>query len=180
MEAVMNIRRWRWLHLIAATVLSCALAAQDRPDFSGTWTLVLEKEKTGPAGVGRGGGGRDGRAPMVRSEVSGAAVNCGTECTIVQTAKTLTISGLPSGRGGKLPDVVLNLDGTTSTITQSINPPATYAATAAWDGGKLVVSRTLGRMKITQTISLEVGKLVVFSTFDVEGSDPVRLTYTKK
>jgi hypothetical protein len=148
------------------------VAAQSNPDFSGTWSLVTDQKA--PTGRGRGGGGG------AVSYVSGAPVNCRTECTIVQDAKALTISRPANQQGVKPPDVVLNLDGRESTITQSLNPRAEYTANAKWDGGKLVVTRSMGALIVTQNMSLEDGKLTVVSTFSIDDFAPVKLTYVKR
>lgn len=154
--------------LLVVLMLS-TLAAQSKPDFSGTWVLDRKAQTSG----GRGGGG-------TVSMVSGAPVNCGTECTIVQNAKTLTISRRVSQEGVKAPDVVLNLDGGESTIVQSLSPRVEYTATAKWDRDRLVVTRSMGYFNIVQTIEHDDGKLSVASAFTVEGDVPVTLTYTRK
>jgi hypothetical protein len=109
---------------------------------------------------------------------SGAPVNCGTECTIVQNATTLTLSRADQP-GTTPPDVgvvVLNLDGSESTITQSNG--GEYAATAKWDGGKLVVTRDMTYSSVAQTLSVEDGKLKVVTRFSAADA-PVTLTYVK-
>jgi beta-lactamase regulating signal transducer with metallopeptidase domain len=146
-------------------------------DFTGTWALVSSTY----AGRGRGGTG----TPGVEREVkvifaSGAPVNCGTECTIVQNAKTLTISRVDQS-GSWVPDigvVVLNLDGSESTFTQSNG--SQFAASARSDGDTLVVTRnTSARASVTQTLSIDKGKLTVVTKFSL-GDAPVTLTYVKR
>jgi hypothetical protein len=74
------------------------------------------------AGRGRGGTGEFGVEREVKVTIaSGAPINCGTECTMAQDDKTLTISRADQP-GTTPPDVgvvMLNLDGSESTITQS-------------------------------------------------------------
>jgi hypothetical protein len=113
------------------------------------------------------------------SIASGAPVNCGTECTIVQNATTLTITR-PDQPGTTPPDigvVVLNLDGSESTITQSNG--GEYPAKAKWDGSNLMVTRDTAYSSVTQTLSIEDGKLTVLTAFSAADA-PVTLTYVKR
>jgi hypothetical protein len=85
-------------------------------DFSGRWALVSSTY----AGRGRGGTGGGVEREVNVSIASGAPVNCGTECTIVQNANTLTLSRADQA-GTTPPDVgvvVLNLDGSESASAQ--------------------------------------------------------------
>jgi beta-lactamase regulating signal transducer with metallopeptidase domain len=144
-------------------------------DFSGSWALVSSTY----AGRGRGGAGGEGGREVKVSIASGAPVNCGTECTIVHTARALTITR-PDQPGTTPPDigvVVLNLDGSESTITQSNG--GEYAANAKWDGDKLAVTRETAFSSVTQILSIEDGKLTVVTSFNAADS-PVTLTYVKK
>ncbi len=145
-------------------------------DFTGTWVLVSSTY----AGRGRGGTGVYGVEREVKVSIaSGAPVNCGTECTIVQNARTLTISRADQP-GSTPPDVgmvVLNLDGSESTITQSDG--GEFAAHAKPDGGTLVVTRDMTYSFVTQTLSLEDGKLKVVTRFS-RADAPTTLTYVKR
>ncbi|HKT81369.1 MAG TPA: hypothetical protein VJP86_14185, partial [Vicinamibacterales bacterium] len=143
----------------------------------GHWTIVpAPSDGSGRGRVGgRGGGG------LTVQFVSGGAVNCGPECTISQNAMTLTIVR-PAVKDHTPPDVgtvVLNLDGSDSTITQRRDPPDTYTAKAKWDGDRLVVTREMGPLTVTQMLSLDQGKLKVTSTFVGTEMPPVTMTYTK-
>jgi hypothetical protein len=167
--------RWKLLPICVSILVIGAAAAQSKTDFSGQWSLVAAPGMGGGSGRGgRGGGG------AVTSIISGAPVNCGRECTMTQDVRTLTISRPANQQGIKPPDVVLNLDGRESTIIQSLEPPVEYKAGAKWDGGKLVVIRSMGKDNVTQTISIQDDKLTVVSLFNVEGAVPVTLTYAKK
>ena len=138
---------------IVAIPLVVQLSAQTRPDLSGTWTFV-SAEAPGARG------GRSGVAVRVL-EVSGAAFNCGAECTIVQDARALTIARTPDPDGVKRPVVVLNLDGRASAISQSMGSSTTFSAKAEWTGNTLTTTRALGLLTIRQTISIENSRLTI-------------------
>ena len=57
-------------------------------------------------------------------------------------------------------------------------------AKAKWDGAKLVITRTADMqgtsVTLTQTLSLDAGKLTVMSTSSAPDSMPQTQTYTKK
>jgi hypothetical protein len=146
-------------------------------DFTGTWTLV--SSTSAGRGRGRTGGGGGQEREVKVSIASGAPVNCGTECKIVQNAKTLTISRVDQP-GMTPPDVgvvVLNLDGRESTVTQSNG--GEYAANARSDGDMVVVTRDMTHSSVTQTLSIEEGKLTVLTRFSL-GDAPATLTYVKR
>jgi hypothetical protein len=156
------MRRISMIGTAAAALLFAAnvsLSAQ-APSFAGKWTRVDD-----PAAQG-GGGGRGGG----RGGGGGAAFNCGAECTIVQDAKTLTITTTMAGREGGTP--------TTATRTITLGGPGTYEmpgrgggaattvnTTAKVDGAKLIITATrdMGGNSVTttQTLSMEGGNLVV-------------------
>ncbi len=146
-------------------------------DFSGTWTWVSSTY----AGRGRGGSGEaSGQVRQVRTTyASGAPVNCGINCTIVQDANTLTISGAvyPAGMPPVDAGVVLNLDGRDSTVGPSRSIGS--IAKANWDGAKLVVTSELTHsLTVTQTLSIEDGRLTVVTDFGF-GDAPVTMIYVK-
>ena len=94
----------RTLTAVMSTVALALLAAsgafaQQRPDFSGTWTLVPQPASAAPAG-----GGPSGR---------GGGVNAPQQLTLTQDAKTLTISWT---QGGKTTET-LNLDGSWAALS---------------------------------------------------------------
>jgi len=150
-----------------------ALATQ--PDFSGDWVLV------GSTFTGRGRGGGDGRPVSI---ISGAPVNCGPACTIVQNTGSLTILRTSTPQDAASPDdgtVVLNLEGGESTIAQSVTPRVEYKAAAAWDGSTLVVTRSITELlHVTQTLSIAADTLQVINRFSVTDSAPVTLTYARR
>ena len=159
--------------LVASTT---ALLAQRRPVLSGTWKLVVEPAAdAAPQPTGRG---RGGNAGAVVSIASGAPVNCGTECTIVQTEQTITISRRPDAKGGKPRDVVLVLGG--NPPTASPGGPAIYDA--KWDGETLLIERSVAQVQVSQRIARAGEQLTVQSTFaNPDGTTSSKtLTYSRK
>ena len=146
-------------------------------DFNGTWTLVSSTY----AGRGRGGTGVPGEVREVNVRFSsGAPVNCGGSCTIVQDGRTLTITRLDP-QDENAPDngvVTLHLDGRKSTVTQANG--AEFAATAKTEDDAVIVSREINsRPAVTQTLSIEGGRLKVVTMFSMADA-PVTMTYVKK
>lgn len=150
-----------------AIVLAAAfVAAQAKPDFSGSWTLDKEKSVM-PAPPG-GGGGRGGGAPA-------------EAITIKQTPTELTITA-----GERV--TVHKLDGTEYELAGGRGGAS--KATSKWDGAKLVTSinRTMGRegeppttITTTETRSLGAdGTLTVDSiTKTAQGERVVKAVYKK-
>jgi len=168
--------------------LNGAPIAQSTPNFSGTWTQV--RDTTAPAAA-RPGGGRGGDPGSAGSggsagnaSLGGLAFNCRLECTMVQTATTLTIKRPTDANGFTPPDVVLKLNGSDSPNTypgREGRPPTTYAAKATWNGQTLVVTRTIGSSQFltTQTLSLDGGMLKITTGATVPGITAQTLTYRK-
>jgi hypothetical protein len=158
-----------------AVVLAAAfVAAQAKPDFSGSWTLDKEKSTMpAPPPGGGGGGGGGGR---------GGGGGAAEALTIKQTATELTITA-----GERV--TVHKLDGTEYELAGGRGGAA--KATSKWDGAKLVTStsRTMaGRdggepMTITTTETRSLGAdgtLVVDSvTKTPNGERTMKLVYKK-
>jgi len=163
-------------------------ARVNAPDFSGKWSLV-SATSSGPGRGGSGGSGGsagsvgivgEGERKVTAIWASGAPVNCGPECTILQDTKTLTISRLGTPNAVTIYDnglVALNLDGSDSTVN---HPSGThYVVHANWNGDKLEVTYvTPWHLTVTQLLSVEDGKLKVVTDFGV-GYPPVTATYVK-
>ncbi len=105
----------------AAFALTLAVSslvwAQARPDLSGSWTLDMEKSDPAAVAAGRGGGfaGRGGGNP--------------NQIVIRQTADELFVT-----QNGQA--VPYKFDG-----SETAGPPGGEThSTAAWDGGKLVIT----------------------------------------
>jgi hypothetical protein len=176
--------------LAAMAVMSVGAhaTAQGTPNFSGTWVLS-------PESASKAGGTRPGTATAVGSsararsstagEIGGSAFTCGVDCTITQTAKTLTIRRPANADGVTPPVVVLNLDGSGSKNQQAGRaggPLTDYVAHAKWSGHTLVVTRALGeggQIVTTQTLSIQGGKLAIAHSINLDVTLPT-LVYTKK
>ena len=150
------MRVGRTLLIVATVAMTGAWIGQSTPDFSGTWTFV---EVSGGSTRGTPAPGNQ-RTP----NISGAAFNCGQECTITQKDDKLTISRPAPAQGAKPADTVLTIDG----------------KAAKWDGQKLIVTRALGPTAVTQTLSLDNGKLSIVAVFSPEGLPSTTTTYQKK
>jgi hypothetical protein len=110
------MKRWTLLTVAAALAVTAALSAQEKPNFSGTWTLDASRSDAPPAG--RGGGGGRGLA----------ALGMSPDAPVVITQKETEITIGPA---------TYKLDGSPSTIAGGRGGSA--QATAKWDGGKLVI-----------------------------------------
>jgi beta-lactamase regulating signal transducer with metallopeptidase domain len=150
-------------------------------DLSGHWLLVSSTA----VGPGRGGidPGRGGEWKTMTIWHSWAPVNCGPECTIIQDTKTLTISRLGTPDAVTPYDngvVVLNLDGSDSTVTESNGNH--YIVHAKWNGDRLVVTHEFecftSPCTDTQTLSIQDGKLKVVDSFNHVVDYPTHETLT--
>ena len=138
--------------------------AQDKPNFSGSWTVIADPNAA-PTG-GRGGGGGLGQA-----------------ATLTQDAKTLTVTRTTQNGEVKM---VYNLDGSESkNMVQGRGGQTEQVSKAAWDGAKLVIttSFTMGENAVTrtQTMSLDAsGQLVVTVSGPGRGGEVMTTTQTYK
>jgi hypothetical protein len=132
--------------------------AQQKPNFSGRWTLALNN----------------------------AAFACGDECTIVQTATTLSITRPPNPQGVAAPVVVLYLDGRENTnmdAGRAGGAPREYVSRVRWDGATLVTTRSLdpqGRFATIRTLALDGDTLTIVTTTSSPGSTPQVSRYTRR
>ena len=94
--------------------------AQDKPNFSGTWTLDASKSDA-PLAAGRAGGGGRGRLGALGGGVNGPVV-------ITQTDTEIAIGPVTYKLNGSTP-----IGGARGAAAQ---------AKAAWDGSKLVIEVT--------------------------------------
>ena len=150
---------------LSLVVAASIAQAQDKPDFSGSWTLVVDPNA--PAPGGRGGGGGLGQA-----------------ATLTQDAKTLTITRTTQNGEIKL---VYNLDGSDSkNMMMGRGGQTEQVSKAAWDGNTLVITTTfsMGENTVTRTQKLSLdasGQLVVATTSPGRGGgEPVTTTQTYK
>jgi hypothetical protein len=166
--------------LVVAVVLMfgavASLAAQAKPDFSGKW-VQDPPPAAAPAGGGGGGGGRGGGG-------GGGRGGFGAEFTIVQNAKTLTITRM---QGDQTVSTVYNLDGSESkNTTQGRGGPQEQVSKAVWAGATLVVTTTInaGGNNIEQkrVFAMEGGNLTIETTQpgrDGGPGTPQKTTYKK-
>ena len=147
--------------VFAATIAQ----AQDKPNFSGSWTLVVDPNAA-PTG-GRGGGGGLGQA-----------------AAITQDAKTLTITRTTQNGEVK---TVYNLDGSESKNMMSMRGgQVEQVSKTAWDGSKLMITTnyTMGENAVTTTQSFALdasGQLMVSTTRPGRGGgEPTTTVQTYK
>jgi hypothetical protein len=149
------------LSILALTLAAPIVArAQAKPDFSGTWTLNMEKSDPAPAGRGGGGGGRGPAGPV----------------EIKQTAADITI-GM----------ITYKLDGVENTMQlQGRGGPQEAKVTAKWDGTKLVIvtKRDVNGMAVTatdvRTLSADGKEMTVQTTNTTPAGDQMRKTVFTK
>ena len=153
------------LGALALIVAAAPATAQDKPNFSGTWTLVTDPNAPNP---GRGGGGG----------------GLGQGGTITQDAKTFTITRTtPNGEI----KIVYNLDGSESkNMMMGRGGQTEQVSKATWDGNTLVVTTnfSMGETAVTRTekYSLDAsGQLVIATTAPGRGGgEPQTTTRTYK
>ena len=153
------------LGALSLVVAATTAKAQDKPNFSGSWTLVVDPNAPPPSG--RGGGGGLGQA-----------------ATLTQDAKTLTITRTTQNGEVK---TVYNLDGSESkNMMMGRGGQTEQISKAAWEGNTLVVTTnfTMGDAAVTRTqkFSLDAsGQLVVATTSPGRGGgEPTTTTQTYK
>jgi hypothetical protein len=164
------------LGVLGLLLATSDLSAQDKPNFSGTWTVVAD---AGAAGGGGGGGGRGGRG--------GGRGGLGMAPTIMQDAAALTITRM---QGDTEVKTVYKLDGSESVNTATMGrggQQVQQTSKAAWEGSKLVITTSYSMnenpVQTTMALSLNAeGQLVVETTAPGRGGgDPTTTTqrYTK-
>ena len=153
------MRRAAMLVAAAAVLLGTTKLSAQSPNFSGTWTRIVDPNAPAMGG-GRGGGG----GPM----------------TITQDAKTLTITRTTQNGETK---TVYNLDGSDSKNTMNMGGNSVdVMSKAKWDGGKLKVTteQEFNGNKTTTTTQYSLdssGNLMVETTRPPRGGgDPVTTT----
>lgn len=151
--------------MLAAT----AARAQDKPNFSGSWTRVEDPNAPAAAGRGGRGGGRGG---------------LGAAATLMQDASTLTITRTTQAGEVK---TVYNLDGSDSKNMMSMGGnQVEQVSKAAWEGTKLVITTTTdfgGNLSTTKQVFMldASGQLVVETTSPGRGGgEPVTTSQTYK
>jgi len=185
--------------LLSATALLFAvadLAAQQRPSFTGTWTVAAAEGGApgggmggGRAGGGGGGGGGGGRAGGGMGGGGMAMLTgLGQQATISQDGSTLTIvRTTPQGEVRS----VYNLDGSPRTNAVAVAGMSVEPVSRArWDGSRLAITTAIdfagNQIETTMTLSMdESGALVVESggmggMGGRGGGGPTTTRYTKQ
>lgn len=154
-----------------ALVFTAGVAAQAKPDFSGTWTLDAERSVM-PQGRGGGmGGGRQGG-------MGGGPV------TITVAGQQMSVSRA-MGQSGNTMTTVYMLDGTASKNTMGGRggaEPMEVVYTSKWEGAKLVTAIATPRGTSTESRWLEAdGSMVVETTRTSPQGDVIttKLVYKK-
>lgn len=153
---------------VAAVAISASAGAQQRPDFSGEWTIKPEEPVAAPVG------GRGGRGARVGDMGSG----WGSPITITQDANRLRVEYAFFTRGDLQPplrfDYALDGSETTNTIMMGRGRQA-QRSRVAWTGNSLVITTfhefanpaggAPGTAEVRQALSLESpGSLLVETT----------------
>lgn len=161
-------------------VFVVGLAAQAKPDLSGSWTLVPDPNAAAPGGGGPGGGRGGGRGGG-----GGGAQFCGQQCTIVQDGMTLTVTRTTPGGEQK---ATYRLDGSESKNAQQGRGGQTteVVSKAAWDGNRLTITSSQpgreGGPAVTRktVISMNAGQMEVENTVDAgQGANTTKQVYKK-
>jgi len=179
LATAMNVSVLGSLSVEAQSASARAAAPQRRPDFSGQWVLV-EALVTGATR-----GSEESSAPRHTSSntISGAAFNCGRECTIAQKGLALTIQNAEladypgKDKSRPTPPVTLQMDGVQRTVVDSFSPSRQLPVTATWQGNKLQITSGTGSLVQTQSLSLEAKQLVVVNVAQVNGDRGSEVTF---
>jgi hypothetical protein len=167
----------------AAGLLVGSAAAQEKPDFSGEWTIATE-----PA-TGQRGGGRGGRPAEFGS-------GWGRTITIAQDAGALKVVWPFYGRGDLQPPLtfVYALDGSATTDTLLMGRGVQeQVSRTAWDGNSLVITtvhafahpengqRTTAEVKRTLSLAAPTSLVVETTIGGLLGGPPTtsRTVYTR-
>ena len=155
-----------------AVAFVAGVAAQAKPDFSGTWTLDPEKSVMGGRQGGGQGGGRQG------------GMGAGQPLTITVEGQKMSISRA-MGQSGNTVTTVYMLDGTEAKNTQmgrQGGEPTEVIYKSKWEGNALVTTITNPRGTSTEKRWIEAdGTMVVETTRTGQDGTPVvtKLVYKK-
>jgi len=122
------MRRTSLLTAALAFAIATQPLAQAKPDFSGTWTLDLDKSETGGPSGGGPGGARPGR---------GQGFPLDARFVVKQSASELSID---QQVGGNSTVTTFKLDGSESVNTGMRG--GQVKSKARWDGNRLIVEST--------------------------------------
>ena len=157
--------------LILTSVLG---AAQRRPDLSGDWVLVRATTAAATASSA------SVEIPTAANTFSGAAFNCGRQCTIVHKGMTLTIiRALLSEESTPASTVALQISGRPLSIVDSFSPERKLSATAKWSDARLEITSVSGPLTVSQSITIEAEELVVVTSMRQPSRQPVTFRYKR-
>ncbi len=154
---------------VALTImLASAASGQNKPDFSGRWTIA--PPTSAPAGRGAGGGGGGGRAGDMGS-------GWGSTITLTQSASALTLEWVYYSTSDLQPPLVFvyPLDGSEKTHTLMMGRGLEkQVSRTTWDGAKLIITtsqdfpdivagKTITSV-VTRTLTLESPTSLVVET----------------
>lgn len=122
------MRRTFFLTAVLALAIAALAFAQAKPDFSGTWTLDLDKSEMGGSPGSGPGGDRPGR---------GQGFPLDAKFVVKQTATELSID---QQVGGNSNVTTFKLDGSESANTGMRG--GQVKSKARWDGNRLIVEST--------------------------------------
>ena len=187
------MRRLSILAMMMAALLLVAgtAAAQSKPNFGGTWTLVPDPNAPPPAGGGGGGArGAGGGGGGMGGRGGGRGAVSGPEVKITQDGTTLKVERT-QGQAPVVFTYTIGGEGK-NTVTMGRGGPTDVSYKTAWEGSKLVISSTQSMamqdgtnmtMASKQALSIAAdGTLVVESTSTpMGGGDAVttKATYKK-
>jgi Domain of unknown function (DUF6265) len=138
-------------------LIAGAAAAQDRPDFSGTWTAVTEPAPASPTGR---------PAPPV----------WGPQFTIDQKGTALTLTRSFTGAGQATIKFVLDGSETTSRMPGRLCEADSGATwTAAWDGNAVAIAMVGAMPPNGKAVKMDVR-----STLTLEAADALRVEVTAR
>lgn len=169
--------------LSAVVLMPISATGQGAPAFSGTWVLVTTT-RSGTSSSGRSSAPATQvkpNAPPTVNTASGAAFNCGRQCTIVHKGLTLTVDNAFLGSDKTpAPAVTLELNGREMSVVDSFNPDRELRVKATWTGKHVEVISAPAKHEVNQSITLDAGQLVVVTSYSADPGRAVTLRYKKQ
>jgi hypothetical protein len=161
--------------VLIGLVVAVPATAQRSPDLSGRWEFaggITTSSRTSSDNTPRS---------TTSNTISGAAFNCGRECTILQKGQTLTIADAHlAARPNPAQAITIRIDGRPAAVTDTFSPSRALSVTAKWNGEKLEVATASGAHTVRQTIYLDAKELVVVTAVEIGDIKPVTFRYRKK
>ncbi len=168
--------------LIVSLLLLASGPYQRTPDLSGDWVLVgATASRARSGGEDRPYRETTGETRTTANTFSGAAFNCGRECTIVHKGLELTVHNARlSSKKTAAPVVTLHLDGRQMSVVDSFSPNREISVMAKWNGLKLEVASLAASDTVTQSVGIEAEQLVVIGYYRRDRTRSVTLRYEKR